>query len=244
MPLRSLSLCAALALSLVQLGPAAAAEPNFVYQRVALPAFASPHTYVLSGMRTSAGCTYSYPTFRPPAGVSRWEVRDVGIDAAGCSKLVEEGVPAADGPTTSDRPLAGAILSVGGSATATASTSTNASGYAHAWFENVYGQTLTSDTTYLTWTYTGSCVTASSSYGQWNWDYGFGWNIVSYNGSRSQSCGYAFGSTWSTFKNFSCYHYYSYVNTYGWYDGTFRAGRSDSATCGPIWEHFVYVRTT
>lgn len=172
-------------------------------------------------------------------------MRDVGINDATCTKLVEEGVPSTTGPTAPAASLDAVGATLGSTpATGQSASTINASGYAKAWYENIVGQTLTSDTTYLTWAYNGSCVTTSSSSGYWTWNYGYGWSLVSNAGTRAQYCNYALGSTWSTFRNGSCYDYYSYVNTTGWYDGSFAAGRSDSATCGPVWEHFVYVRTT
>lgn len=168
-------------------------------------------------------------------------MRDVGIDDRSCTKLVEEGIPAQ--PTQVPKSLDSTTKFLGREGPELLAATT-ASGYAHAWFENIIGQSLTSDTTYLTWSYSGGCVTSSSSYGDWAWNHGYGWGIVSYNGSRTQTCAQAVGTTWSTFKAGGCYQYYNSVKAIGKSNGSFTGSRSDSATCGPVWEHFQPQKTT
>ena len=105
---------------------------------------------------------------------------------------------------------------------------------------------MTSDTTYLTWAYNGSCVVDGGAAGDWAWSSVF-YSHVSHGGTANRTCSRQFGDTWGTFRanlNPSCYHYYYHVRAYGWYNGNFTANRSDSANCGPIWEHFDYRRTT
>lgn len=99
-------------------------------------------TYVVVGERTKEGCAFTYPEFRMPPDVDRWQVRDLGIDPERCLKLVEEGLP------TEDDPLEGLDASVsddlgGASGGQMLAATTPASGYAHAWFENVLGQDMT-----------------------------------------------------------------------------------------------------
>ncbi len=236
-----LSAVAGIALALSSVAPATAAEPHLVYQQVKLSPFINSRTYVLTGRPSATGCTYAYPAIEIPDGIDHWQVRDVAVDPDECVKLVEEGVPtAAESPGAA---MASTTLPLGAEGQA-ATAATAASGYAHAWFENVFGQSLTSDTTYLTWAYSGGCVTSSSSYGDWSWNYGYGWGLVSNNGSRSQSCAQVTATTWSTFRNGSCYEYYYSVTAVGKSNGGFTGSRSDSATCGPIWEHFDYQKTT
>lgn len=212
-----LCIVAALGLALAPAASVAAEAPHFVYQQSKLVSFAESRTYVLVGRMTAQGCTYAYPAVNVPAGTTHWQVRDIGVDPSTCTKMVEEGIPtAAEGPTAS---LAETTMPLGAEGVASATTAT-ASGYAHAWFENVFGQSLTSDTTYLTWSYGGGCVTSSSSYGDWSWNYGYGWSLVSNNGSRSQSCAQASASTWSTFRNGSCYQYFYSVTAVGKSDGS------------------------
>jgi hypothetical protein len=218
-----------------------AVQSRFAYQHGQRAPFANAHTYLLRGAKTGSGCAYTYPAFRPPAGARIWESRDIAIDNQACLKLVEEGAPAA--PAEADASLATKTEAVGGASFAPLS-GTTASGYAHAWYENFLGQTLTGDTTFLTWSYSGGCVTGSSTYGQWDWNTFYGWSLVSNNGSRNQTCAQVTGRTWSTFQLGSCHDYYSYVEAVGTASGGFTASRSDSATCGPVWEHFDYLKTT
>ncbi len=231
-----------LSLALSTVPPAAAAGPHFVYQQQGhLSPFTSSRTYILPGRPTPTGCAYSYPEIEVPAGIDHWQVRDVAIDQGRCVKLVEEGVPTVSEAAATS--MASTTASFGGDGVLSATTT--ASGYAHAWFENIFGQSLTSDTTYLTWGYSGGCVTSSSSYGDWAWNYGLGWGLVSNSGSRSQACAQVSATTWSTFSGLlGCYQYYYSVTAIGRGNGSFTANRSDSATCGPIWEHFDYQKTT
>jgi hypothetical protein len=219
----------------------AAAQSHFVYQHGQRAPFALAHTYLLHGTKTGSGCSYSYPPFTPPAEVRVWESRDIAIDTRSCVKIVEEGAPPDGAPAETS--LAMKTEAVGGTSAAPLS-GTTASGYAHAWYENFLGQTLTGDTTFLTWSYSGGCVTGSSTYGQWDWNTFYGWSLVSNNGSRTQTCAQVTGRTWSTFQLGSCHHYYSSVDAVGDGSGGFTGSRSDSATCGPVWEHFQYLKTT
>lgn len=217
-----------------------AAASTFQYQKGPLQPLQQSRIYRVHGTPTTAGCRYTYPAMRVPRTVRIWQARDIAIDDASCTKLVEEGAPL-DQATPADNARA---AGVGGAALLPAA-GTTASGFAHAWFENFVGQTLTSDKTYLTWSYSGGCVTGSSTYGGWDWNYGYGWSLASNNGSRSQICARATGSTWSTFNGLNgCHEYYYYVNAVGDASGGFTGTRSDSATCGPVWEHFEYVKTT
>jgi hypothetical protein len=229
-------------------GPASD-DPVFIFQDVTLAPFERSTTYVVVGERVPDGCAYTYPDFTVPADVERWQIRDLGIDPKRCVKLVEEGVPTDDEVSEADSSLTAVIDTSSAPSTESAAgvaAVTPASGFAHAWFENFLGQTLTSDTTYLTWAYNGSCVVDGNSSGQWSWNSVY-FSIVSYSGTGNLTCARYFGDTWSTFRNNlngSCYHYFYHVRAYGWWDGDFTASRSDYANCGPVWEHFDYRRTT
>jgi hypothetical protein len=222
---------------------ASAVQGDFVYQQGQRAPFERAHTYLLRGVKTTEGCSYTYPPFRPPAGVSLWESRDLAVDDTSCLKIVEEGIPASAAFDTSG--LATRTGAVSDASVVPLAGST-ASGYAHAWYENLFGQSLTSDTTYLTWSYSGGCVTGSSTYGEWSWNTGYGWSLTSNNGSRTQTCAKVTGRTWSTYTlgGGSCHHYYTAVDAVGDASGGFTGSRSDSANCGPVWEHFQYLKTT
>lgn len=237
----AIALTAALALAIIPMTSAAGTEPHFVYQQGSLAPFLDSHTYLVQGTATPSGCSFSYPALDPPIGATHWQARDVGVDQKTCTKLVEEGVPTGPQPETGSLSSLSRSFGTEGSATITSST---ASGYAHAWFENIVGQSLTSDTTYVTWSYGGGCVLTSGSSGNWSWNYGYGWGLVSNNGSRSQTCAQVTATTWSTFRAGNCYEYYYSVVAIGRSDGSFTGNRSDSATCGPVWEHFDFQKTT
>lgn len=121
--------------------------PEVIFQDAQLAPFDRSTTYVLEGKPTPDGCAYTYPDFTVPADVDRWQIRDLGIDPKRCIKLVEEGVPTVDEVSEADASVTAVIdTSAAPSAESTDGTAavTPASGYAHAWFENFLGQTLTS----------------------------------------------------------------------------------------------------
>jgi hypothetical protein len=228
-------------------GPVQAARPDYVYQDVQLAPFDLSRTYTVTGKRTPAGCSYTYPDFVMPPDVDRWAVRDLGIDQERCAKVVEEGMPqAGDTGAGGDAAVSVVLGSVASAMSAVSASAIPASGYSRAWFENFLGQTLTSDRTYLTWAYNGSCVVSGSTYGEWTWNTVY-YSIVSYAGTQNLTCSRYFGDTWSTYRNNlngSCYHYYYHVRVYGWYNGSITGSRSDYANCGPVWEHFEVKKTT
>jgi hypothetical protein len=245
----------ALLVTLLFSAPVAAARVHFLYQDTQLAPFQRAITYVVNGKRTPTGCTYTYPDFVIPADVDRWQVRDVGIDPEQCVKLVEEGVPTIETALEGD---SAASLPIGDSDSGAAMVGTAsifvASGYARAWFEDLPGWDVTSDKTYISWTYNGSCATAGSASGEWSWIAGTGWQLVSGSngGTANLTCSRYFADTWSTMKNSAfcpwttIWTYYYHVRIYGWYNGTVTGSRSDSTTgglCLPLWEHFEVKKT-
>lgn len=81
------------------------AAERFVYQSAKLSPLLDSMTYVITGKRTPKGCLFVYPELVLGPGELAREQRDIGIDIAGCTKLVEEGVPTSD-----DFPVADASL--------------------------------------------------------------------------------------------------------------------------------------
>lgn len=226
--------------------------PQFIFQDKQPTPLLDSHTYVLRGtVEASGSCTYAYPPLKVPAGAERWEVRALGIDPANCAMLIEEGVPSAVDFPTADNTLA-APVGAAGHAEAQAASSV-ASGYTSAWYEDAAGIHVTQDTTYISWNYTGSCVSGGSSSGQWSWDSLF--TLVSHGGTNSYSgCSWFMGDTWSTMKTISLpcpwttvWTYYYHIRTYGWKDGSVTASHSDNwAQNGcplPLWPHWGYAKT-
>jgi hypothetical protein len=227
--------------------PAVAGQPTVRYttQTVKLAPFEQSRTFTLKGRSTSAGCAFSYPDVTVPAGSDRWQVRDIGIDLSTCTKLVEEGVPTVSS-ADSDPALTTVSSSVGNQTKpASPAALVTHSGYASARFENIYGQTLTKDTTHITWGISSGCVTDGSVMGEWTWNHVY-YSIVSNNGSESRTCSRELGTTWSSFRNniSGCIITFTAVRAYGWNDGTISGNRDDSSGCAPVWEHFDVVKTT
>lgn len=231
----------------------AAAGYHFTYQDKAPAPFLQSRTYVVRGaVDSSGGCTYTYPSLRAPAGAPRWEVRTLGIDPERCAMLVEEGVPREVEVPSNEGMLSTSVGAPGGASPA-AATSSVASGYTSAWFEDVAGIHVTQDTTYISWNYTGSCVSGGSSSGQWSWDSLF--TLVSNGGTNSYNgCSWFMGDTWSSMKTISLpcpwtsvWTYYYHIRTYGWKDGSVTASYSDNwAQNGcplPLWPHWGWAKT-
>lgn len=223
------------------------AAERFVYQSAKLSPLLDSMTYVITGKRTPKGCLFDYPELVLGPGELAREQRDIGIDIAGCTKLVEEGVPTSD-----DFPVADASLkeSVGSSSETTgASTAASeqvSSGYHATWYENYLGQLLTGDQTNITWTWNGSCVTSGSTSGEWSYNSVYGWYLISKGGSQAITCSRYTGETRSTWgKNMSsCRHYFYYVRALGSYTGKISGSVSEQATCGPVWFKSSIVKTT
>ena len=236
-------------------------QPEFIFQDVKLAPFEDSKTYIVVGERVPDGCAYTYPDFTVPADVDRWQIRDVGIDPKRCMKLVEEGVPTVEEVSDADSSLtqvidASSSLPIGSSQAPSAVTSV-ASGFAHAWYEDLPGWDVTSDKTWISWTYNGSCATAGSSSAEWSWIAGTGWRLVSgtNGGTHSLTCSRYFADTWATMTNTdfplcpwaTFFTYYYHVRAYGWYNGTLTGSRSDylvtDGLCLPLFEHFEYIKT-
>lgn len=249
---RLLSSAVTAAILLSAQGGIASATDQFVFQNVTPAPLADSSTFIVHGRKTAAGdCIYAYPQTRIPMNVARWEVRDLGIDLTNCTKLVEEGIPSVASPGTA----ATAILATVGpsSLLAPLTASSVASGYTSAWIEDVAGIHVTQDTTYISWSYSGTCVSGGSASGQWSWDSLF--TLVSNGGTSSYNgCYYFLGDTWSTMKTISLpcpwttvWTYYNHVRTFGWKDGSVTANRDDSFNTNgcplPLWEHWTYAKT-
>lgn len=238
----------AVSMAVPSTGVDAATEPQFVFQAAELPAFEDPTVYQLRGRRNAAGdCQYTYPQPRMPGTAERWAVRDLGIDDRRCIKLVEEGSPPGDASLApADEGVATDVATLATSPTIQefAATATVSSGYHKVWFENIAGQLLTGDTTYLTWSWNGSCATSGSTYGGWDYNYAYGWGLIGKGGTNALTCSRYTGETWSTFGNGSCRHWYSYVRAFGAWNGGFTGSKSASSNCGPVWLHADIKKTT
>jgi hypothetical protein len=218
--------------------------PEYVFQNVQLAPFDRSHTFVLKGKATSEGCVYSYPDVTLPADAPAWQVRDLGVDMKTCTKLVEEGIPTKPSVDDADTTVTAAIGGSDSAGSVVAAVVTH-SGYTSARFENVFGQTLTKDTTHVTWGISGGCVTAGSVYGEWTWNHVY-YSMESNGGTENRTCSRQFGQTWSTFRNniSGCRIWLTWVNALGNSNGIVTGSRSDSAQCSPVWEHFDIVTTT
>jgi hypothetical protein len=229
---RSLRLCAAVLLVLPTL-TGASAEANdsgFIFRRVAPEPMLDARTFVLVGTRTNAGCEFHYPILVATPEDPVREQRDLGVDLKSCQKLVEEGVPTNEwtptlgghatkvlGRTTSGRVPGVAAPALGNGI---------ASGYAKVWWEDCCTLTTSYDISYLSWTFSAGCVTGYSASGEWGWDSGNFWYLVSNGGTSSMGCSRALADTWSTMRNdrfcspATVVTYYPLVRASGWYDGT------------------------
>lgn len=159
------------------------------------------------------------------------------------TKLVEEGLPSEPPVNDADTTVTAAI---GGSVSeGDALAIVTHSGYASARFENIFGQTLTKDTTHVTWSMSGGCVTGGSVFVEWTWNHAY-YSLDSNGGTQTRSCSQQSGQTWSTFRNniSGCRIWFNWVNASGNNNGTISGSRSDSAQCAPVWEHFDVVQTT
>jgi hypothetical protein len=228
-------------------GPSTTSAPSFIYQRVTLAQFSRSHVYVLNGDLVDGVCTYGNPQISVPRDVTRWEMRVIGIDQTACAELIEEGVPPASiGPGMAPNSLS---VQVGVVTSAPLASTSVASGYTSAWYEDVAGLHISQDTTYISWGYNGSCASGISASGQWSWNSFM--TLVSHGGTSYQYCSYGLGDTWSSMKGGPCpwttaWTYYNHVRTYGWYNGSVTASVAESyvqGTCFPLWPHWSYAKT-
>jgi hypothetical protein len=231
----------------------AAADSGFLYQTDRPAPLANGRTYDLVGVRTPSGCSYSYPALHVQRDQTRWEVRAVGLDLAGCRMQIEEGVPNESDLVIPAPKLEEKVQPSQAVISPLLATSSVASGWTSAWFEDGAGIHVTQDTTYISWSYSGSCVSGGSASGQWTWDSLF--TLVSHGGTNSYSgCSYFLGDTWSTMKTISLpcpwttvWTYYYHVRSYGWKDGSFGANYDSNWAQNncvfPLWPHWSYAKT-
>jgi hypothetical protein len=250
--MRSFSFMAILALLTFSLMPPATAQandqPNFVFQEGTLPRLEQSHRFVISGTSIAGICEYKYDIQVPPSWRS-YEMRDVGIDPARCIKLMEYGIPTQP-PPRGDRAISKDLESTNGKVAGKGGLqaprfSTISSGYSKAWYENGFQALLTGDTTYLTWEWDGSCVLSGTAQGGWEWNSNLGWSLQSYGGTGDGTCAREYGTTNAYFSGlFGCYHQYSYVKAFGWWDGLLTGDRSATANCGVVYFHYSVTKTT
>jgi hypothetical protein len=166
--------------------------------------------------------------------------------------LMEQGVPTDEELVQADLSVSELVGQSGGGlvrAGAAAPTSV-ASGYTAAWFEDLAHLHVTEDRTYISWQYTGSCVSSGSASGQWSWDALF--SLISHGGTSSyNACHYFLGDTWSTMSSGLCpwttvWTYYYHVRGYGWNDGSFGGNYDDLQVnngCLPLFPKFSAQKT-
>jgi hypothetical protein len=230
------------------------AHSAFLRQDHAPAPLAGATVYVLTGSRLPSGtCKYQYPELHVPRDTVRWEVRAIGIDPTFCRMEVEEGVPEETELAIPEPSLREVIAKDDIRQEALALASSVASGYTTAWYEDGAGIHVTQDTTYISWSYSGTCVSGGSSSGAWSWDSLF--TLVSHGGTSAYNgCSYFKGDTWSTMKTISLpcpwttvWTYYYHIRSYGWKDGSFSANHDDNwAQNGcvfPLWPHWGYAKT-
>jgi hypothetical protein len=192
---------------------------------------------------------------RVPAEASAWEVRDIAIDPVHCKKIVEEGIPGDAAPALADgdKRIMEAVPETKGAAAPGEAVTSTASGYNWTWWEDVVGLKVNQDRTNISWSYNGTCSSSGSTSGEWSWNYGSGWEIVSYSGSEYESCSYYRGTTVSHFKNTSfcwplptVHTYYYYVRAYGYPSGSIGGTRSTDSVdeCLPLWMHYQVRKVT
>lgn len=173
-----------------------------------------------------------------------------------CTKLVEEGIPTEPSVDDSDKTLSAAI---GGSEASGSVVASVAAGHAHAWYEEIAGLTVSSDTTFLSFAYSGGCVTSGSASAQWAFATGTGWHIVpgTNGGTSNRTCSRFFADTWAAIETSSfplcpatrIRTTFSHVRAYGWPDGRVTGSTVDSETRSnllcpfPLFEHFEYKKT-
>lgn len=242
--------------------PVLAADPEsldgYVFQERALRPLKDAHQSVLVGKRNRDGsCHYDYPEITVSESGVIIEVRDVGIDANRCRKIIEQGVSTeswtgpGDGEAQDITNVDDGPPPNGGSG-AMAITST-ASGYNWTWWEDVLGIKMTQDKTHISWSYNGSCALSGSTSGEWIWAYGTGWQIVSNSANEQEACSAYRGESKSTFKNSwfcsplpTVYTYYYYVRAYGQENGSITGTRSTDSVneCAPFWMHYSVKKVT
>lgn len=267
---RPLGLSVLMAVMILPLGgaTAAAADPGktklagFVYQDGTVAPFGQSHTYFVHGTPGSVGCIYDYPDLRAPRGQARWATRDIAVNQATCTKLVEEGAPtgeAIDPLSSGGSGVTNVLKETAAPQVTTGSQSVNPlsivthSGYNHVWWEDVIGIRMAQDTTYLSWAVNGGqCVASGSASGAWAAYGGTGWALVSHATTAANGCAYYRGTTTSEFKNdpfcwpITVHIYFYEVTVYGWNDGTMGSYRNTRSAneCAPFWMHQEVVQTT
>jgi hypothetical protein len=152
------------------------------------------------------------------------------------------------------------LAAIGGaSPTGEVAAASVAAGNAHAWYEEVAGLDVASDTTFISFAYSGGCVTSGSATVEWAFATGTGWHIVSGSngGTSNRTCARFYADTWATMETSSfplcpfttIRTTFSHVRAYGWPDGRVTGSRVDSETRSglycpfPLWEHFEVKKT-
>ena len=205
--------------------PTAADEHEFVYWNDGDPPLLDSHTFVVQGSPTAdGGCLFDDPPLELPAGATAIEQRDIAVDPATCTKLVEEGIPTDVSIEPGSSPIS-----------AGSTTYWKQARYEVQWKDGA-GAIVSGAWARMKYHYDLSCaLTVSGSgtmyaYAPTHW-----YAIQAPTYSQSRSCSYSttaihggkVGNTWVCGKEVRII--YSYVRIYGYASGSL-AGRESSWT--------------
>lgn len=129
----------------------------------------------------------------------------------------------------------------------------------HAWYEDLAGLHVSSDTTFISFAYNGSCTTSGSASVEWAFATGTGWHIVSgtNGGTANLSCARFFADSWASIQTSSfpvcpfttITTNFTHVKVHGSPTGGVTGSRVDSEVRSnllcpfPLFEHFEVKKT-
>lgn len=212
----------------------------------------------LTGIRAAAGgCVFSFPKLELAADQTALEARQIQTNFTDCTTKVETGTPltAADdvagGASESQSAVTRGRPQSDGPAGINA---TSSSGYYRVWWEDVIHLRVNEVKTNVSWTWDGSCVTASNGSANYWWLTTTGWYKDSSSVFIARSCDNARVYTDAVYKNSSfcagtvttSYNNVTAQGKYsgtlvGWVDGT---STSYPALCPSLHYHTEIRRVT
>lgn len=193
----------------------------------------------LVGSHTAGGgCTFRLPELELAPSGTAIEARQLDTNFADCTTTVEVGTPLTDADAATEGTFDNEVATPVGRASRSDDqfgvTATSSSGYYRVWWEDVINLRVHEVKTNISWTWDGSCVTASSGSANYWWLSGTGWSKNSSSSYIARSCSNARVYTDATYKNGAfcwpgtVWSYYDNVTAqgksdgwlYGWVDGT------------------------